>query len=235
MNRYHRAASSKYPTPCCEACHATCRATGYDGFGNLSSKTLNGALQSIPVNPQTNRLTNAVYDANGNMTSGAGASLAYNMDNRMVSAMGVSGGMEIYWYAPDGKRMGRSLSDGTQLFMLNGIYGEELGTFTNDAQTGYASTRALSMNVYFAGGLIFQVALNGGVVLADRLGTNRASGARFRPYGDEITSTANDREKFGTYSRDSYTGLDISPTRAYASTYGRFNLADPYQASGGPI
>ena len=67
---------------------------GYDGFGNLSSKTLNGALQSIPVNPQTNRLTNAVYDANGNMTSGAGASIAYNVDNRMVRAMGVSGGME---------------------------------------------------------------------------------------------------------------------------------------------
>ena len=75
-------------------------------------------------------------------------------------------------------------------------------------------------------------------VYQDRLGTNRASGnagagtttngARFYPYGDEITSTANDREKFGTYTRDSYTGLDYADQRYYASTYGRFNTPDPY-------
>lgn len=53
-------------------------------------------------------------------------------------------------------------------------------------------------------------------------------------YGDEITSTSNDREKFATYTRDSYTGLDYADQRYYASTYGRFNTADPYQASGGP-
>jgi RHS repeat-associated protein len=53
-------------------------------------------------------------------------------------------------------------------------------------------------------------------------------------YGDEITSTANDREKFATYTRDSYTGLDYADQRYFASTYGRFNTADPYQASGGP-
>ena len=128
----------------------------YDGFGNLSSKTLNGALQSIPVNPQTNRLTNAVYDGNGNMTSGVGASLVYNVENRMVRATELSGGMEMYWYAPDGKRTGRSLSDGTQLFMLYGIQGEQLGTYTNWGDSGRPTAYALSMNVYFAGRLIWQ-------------------------------------------------------------------------------
>ena len=68
----------------------------------------------------------------------------------------------------------------------------------------------------------------------DRLQTNRANGARFYPYGDEITSTSNDREKFATYTRDSYTGLDYADQRYYASTYGRFNTPDPYMASGGP-
>jgi len=71
-------------------------------------------------------------------------------------------------------------------------------------------------------------------VLLDRLGANRAIGARFYPFGDEITSTANDREKFATYTRDSYTGLDYADQRYFASTYGRFNTADPYQASAGP-
>ena len=63
---------------------------------------------------------------------------------------------------------------------------------------------------------------------ADRLGTNRAGGARFYPYGDEITSTAGDRTKFGTYNRDSFTGLDYADQRMYASGYGRFATADPY-------
>jgi YD repeat-containing protein len=44
----------------------------YDGFGNLTSKALNGAGTSIPVNGATNRLTNSYYDANGNMTTGVG-------------------------------------------------------------------------------------------------------------------------------------------------------------------
>jgi RHS repeat-associated protein len=71
---------------------------------------------------------------------------------------------------------------------------------------------------------------NGAPVYADRLGTNRGSGARFYPFGDEITSTSNDRTKFGTYSRDSFTGLDYADQRFYASSYGRFNTADQYMA-----
>jgi RHS repeat-associated protein len=53
------------------------------------------------------------------------------------------------------------------------------------------------------------------------------------PFGDEITSTANDREKFATYTRDSYTGLDYANQRYFASTYGRFSTPDPYAGSAG--
>ena len=60
---------------------------------------------------------------------------------------------------------------------------------------------------------------------------NRAGGARFYPYGDEITGTANDHEKFGTYQRDAFSGLDYADQRYYASSYGRFNTADPYMAA----
>jgi RHS repeat-associated protein len=87
------------------------------------------------------------------------------------------------------------------------------------------------VSVWFAGKLILD---SGNPVAQDRLGSNRANGARFRPYGDEITSTANDQEKFATYTRDSYTGLDYADQRFYASTYGRFNTPDRYKASGGP-
>jgi len=64
-------------------------------------------------------------------------------------------------------------------------------------------------------------AIAGTAVFADRLGTNRVFGARFYPYGDEITSpqTSSDRVKFATYTRDSFTGLDYADQRFYASSF----------------
>jgi RHS repeat-associated protein len=50
-------------------------------------------------------------------------------------------------------------------------------------------------------------------------------------FGEEITSTSNDRVKFATYTRDSYTGLDYAQQRYYASSYGRFNTPDPFGSS----
>jgi RHS repeat-associated protein len=72
---------------------------------------------------------------------------------------------------------------------------------------------------------------------ADRLGsvTYRGYGgaASYYPYGEEETPTANDTQKFATYTRDSATGLDYAQNRYYASQIGRFTTADPYVASGG--
>jgi len=141
-----------------------------------------------------------------------------------------SGGIEYYFYAPDGKRVWRQLANGTHQFMFYGAYGEKLGVFSDAGLTCICGI--LQMNVSFAGKLIWQGLRGAGAtsaVLLDRTGSNR-NGARFYPYGDEITSTANDREKFATYTRDSYTTFDYADQRFYASTNGRFNTADQYMA-----
>jgi YD repeat-containing protein len=57
----------------------------YDGFGNLTAK----AAAPIPVDAATNRLSNAFYDANGNMTWGSGVTLTYDEANRVASAVTV--------------------------------------------------------------------------------------------------------------------------------------------------
>jgi RHS repeat-associated protein len=54
----------------------------------------------------------------------------------------------------------------------------------------------------------------------------------YYPYGEEKTNTANDREKFGTYMRDSVT-QDYADQRYYGVGMGRFNSSDPYRASAG--
>jgi len=114
-----------------------------------------------------------------------------------------------------------------------GAKGEKLGTYQYQGNPGcgdpvcYGSFTPLTTSVWFTGRLI---ADSGNGIFQDRVGTNRFSGARYYPYGDEITSTSNDRVKFATYKRDSYTGLDYADQRFYASTYGRFNTPDPYMA-----
>ena len=85
--------------------------------------------------------------------------------------------------------------------------------------------------MYFLGKLI---SAEGYPVTTDRLGSVRHGGpgglgyqAQF-PYGVEYTpQTANDREKYATYTRDSATGLDYAMNRYYSSQWGRFLSPDP--------
>jgi RHS repeat-associated protein len=217
----------------------------YDGFGNLTAKTLNGVTTSIPVDPATNRLVNSYYDANGNMTSGAGAAMTYDESNRLDSVTPLSGGTEYYTYAPDNKRIGiLKADDYTEEWTLYGARGERIGVYSLGVLTSggvgtvYWPFTRIEKDVWFAGHLIWQYrpgySVSGltGSVDEDRNGTDRDGAARFLPYGEEITSTVSDRMKFATYTRDSFTALDYADQRYYASSYGRFNSADPYMAIG---
>ena len=124
-------------------------------------------------------------------------------------------------------------SAGVEEWSFYDLNGEKLAAYTFSLVCPSGPTSCTyqpvvnSTNVWFAGQLIW----NSGIVQHDRVGTNRVSGARFYPYGEEITSTANDREKFATYTRDSFTTLDYADQRYYVSGYGRFNTADPLAAS----
>jgi RHS repeat-associated protein len=200
----------------------------YDGFGNLTAKVLNGTSTPIPVNAATNQLTNAFYDANGNMTSGAGASFTYDVSNRIATAMAVSGANYGNEYAPDNKRIHETPYTGTDEWMFYGAAGEKLGVYSigqwyDNNGNAHSVFSPMRTSIWFAGKLIYE----NGLVYLDRLGTNHAQSAQFLPFGDEITSTSNDRTKFATYTRDSYTGLDYADQRFYASTYGRFMTPDP--------
>jgi RHS repeat-associated protein len=115
-----------------------------------------------------------------------------------------------------------------------------VGMTIDDTEAGSFSFVQKTASVWFGGRLVSEGTVpapggSAGAVFQDRLGTNRVGGARFYPYGEEIgAASANDRVKFGTYTRDSFTGLDYADQRFYASSYGRFNTADQYQASAGP-
>jgi RHS repeat-associated protein len=135
------------------------------------------------------------------------------------------------------------------MLTLYGAYGERLATygFLGPFDTGGSmgivySMTLLRANVWFNGRNIAGNTTSGGfggapgdaTFYQDRVGTDRSGGARYRPYGEEITSTSNDRVKFGTYIRDSATGMDYADQRYYTSAYGRFSTPDPLMGSATP-
>ena len=106
---------------------------GYDGFGNKLSQTVtkgSAPASSITVDAN-NRITGQTYDANGNMTSGASSTLTYDVDNRVVTAAGLSS--ESYSYSPSNKRVWKRKAVGGGNFVeevyVYGIDGARLGTF----------------------------------------------------------------------------------------------------------
>jgi len=213
----------------------------YDGFGNLTAKVLNGTTSSIGVTGGTNRLSSSSYDLNGNMLTGMGATLTYDEANRVASATPISGGTEYYGYGPDNRRVYRETATGGEAFTFYGGHGENLGDYWYDDVDGYGRCRngcylwPSGSNVWFGGMMVWDGKAGGsGAPNQDRLGTNRVAGSRFYPYGDEITSTGNDRVKFATYERSSLTGLDYASARYYASAYGRFTSVDTDGRSASP-
>ncbi len=219
---------------------------GYDGYGNLTSKTLNGTTTSIPaktlIDPKsgnqiaTNQLANASYDLNGNMTSGAGLTLRYDEANRIAAATPVSGGTEYYNYDPSNHRVVRVPAPTaleptpTPEWTFWGAHGERLGTFNvttsyyGDGSFGYYYS-VMTPVVWFAGKQVQAV--------NDRLGTPRIYGASTLPYG-EANGSAYYSGGFATYWPDGFTGLHYAEQRYYASGYGRFNKPDPAYGSTDP-
>jgi RHS repeat-associated protein len=213
----------------------------YDGFGNLTEKNVTAGsapMLRMVVNPANNQISTANYDFNGNLLYfQAGNSYAYDMENRLTSF--ISATTESYSYGPDNERIWRKKLDGTQEVYFYGVTGERLATY-QPFQTGSPVLVETGRNIYFAGRAVSLAGQQ--YVGVDRLGTTRWSGDYlgsvtkfpYYPYGEEYTTTAQDRDKFGTYYRDGSTGLDYARNRYYASTYARFMSADPYRNSAGP-
>ena len=188
---------------------------GYDGFGNLTAKTVTKGTPpltwtgfTVAYDPATNH--GAGYDANGNAP--VGGQYPYDVENRLTlpilspswSVRNLGDGN--YVYDPWGKRVGWRFPRSTGIVGADpetkcevhfyGITGQKLASYScgyHDAEgadgTFYWSLKGY--NVHFAGHLVQS---NGVSVTTDRLGSVRAngSGERFNylPHGEERTPTA---------------------------------------------
>ncbi len=210
----------------------------YDGFGNLTDETVTAGSAPalhVTVDPTTNRLTGSAYtyDANGNLTAVAGAFTAtYNVNNKLYTISPSAGGTQVYYYDQNSDR--GLIADGYGNIIGGGFY----GAYGEHVSTGYlgSDSYASSDYIFFGTEPIWNSFVNSaGVtvyseqVAQDRLGSVRVWGTQTTnlfPYGVEYTTTGQDHEKFATYIRDSFTGLDYARNRFYSSTLGRFTSAD---------
>ena len=234
--------------------------TGYDGFGNLTGKIVTKGTGlpgfSTAYDPATNH--GGGYDANGNapMNGECPSTGCYDVENRLrTPIVAPSWGFYIpgsnnpnnfgnYVYDPWGKRVAwrdetvseTGLETKCELYVY-GISGQRVASYGcgYQAQDGGGSIFQWTLkgyNVYFAGHMIQS---NGVSVTTDRLGSVRKNGNsetfKYLPYGEELTSTADGREKFATYLRDSGVsidyGLDYADQRYYDRGSGRFLTVDP--------
>jgi RHS repeat-associated protein len=213
----------------------------YDEFGNRLSQTKvpgsNGSPPEITLSydEATNRITTGqyTYDLNGNITAApavgnapAISGIQWDVLDR-IAQVTVNGTTKYYKYDAFGRRMeSRTGQNGVpRIYFYDGK-----GRVLAEYDTYYWGATPARKYVYFAGQQLGQY--------KDRVGsvrnTNGGTSSHYYPFGEEITSTANDRYKFAETYRDSDTGLDYALNRYYASGIGRFLSPDPYKASGGP-
>jgi hypothetical protein len=186
---------------------------------------------TVLVDQTTNRIATSgfVYDPNGNMTQMPtnSATLTYDASNRMTQYSGTNI-QEAYAYAPDNKRIWRSntmracdpnwigqpqpyLSQGDAIIFYT-AHGLKLGVYCLHP-SGYQI--ASEQNLYLGGRLVARVNQVRQVVSigTDRLQSTQGQGGHF-PYGEfkSTSATAQDKEEFGTYTRDR-SGLDYADQR----------------------
>jgi RHS repeat-associated protein len=219
----------------------------YDGFGNLTDTSVTkGSAPSFSTtySASTNRRTGDTADSNGNITYVNSQYLTYDIENRISGVGTYSGDTSIaqYGYDAGNKRVWRG-GGSTDELTFWAPNGQKLGTYNVKYDTLYSSGYYLKLSqtwVYFGGKMVSKGVLNLSnstqdkvdlsSVIQDRLGSR----GKYYPYGIERPSaSANDTEKFATYTRDSATGLDYAVNRYEQPGYGRFLSPDPYKASAG--
>jgi len=196
----------------------------YDGFGNLTDQNqIKGSVAQYHVayNVSTNRQTGDTADANGNI----GLNHVYDIENRLLRAGTAGSGLPQYGYDLGNKRIAR---DAEFTFWARN---EKWETYTTGVSGSSVTFTLTGVNVYFGGRLLAKGASHSTVasLAQDRLGSMNG---KYYPYGlERPNATANDKEKYTGYFRDSATNLDYADQRYHKPGEGRFMTPDPFAGS----
>ncbi len=202
---------------------------GYDGFGNITSKTV-PPTSAEPAFPgavsSKNWLGGVSYDLNGNALGVNAFELQYDVENRLATATSGSA-VESYLYDESNHRVEKTIGSADYFY----FYGPG-GRLLTILQLWAGTTSLVADRVYFGGLLLGSAGswVSADVsTMTDRLGTAESG----YPYGTDIgsTSASNDQPDFATYTKDATTGFEYANQRYYSAGLGRFLTADGDLAS----
>jgi RHS repeat-associated protein len=135
-----------------------------------------------------------------------------------MSETSVPGTTRLFSYDAFGRRM----DAGTYPYGHHLYFYDTGGRLLAEYGNVYGGATPTKKYEYFAGQQLGQY--------KDRVGsvrnTNGGVSSHYYPFGEEITSTANDRYKFAETFRDADSGLDYALNRYYAAGIGRFLSVD---------
>jgi RHS repeat-associated protein len=211
----------------------------YDAWGNLLQKNVTKCgAENLSVTADAHNWIHASgtdyqYDAAGNMTYDATASLSYTFDqeNRLTGAAGYT-----YTYDGDGNRVRKSngnlAANGTLYwYMMPGVVAESdlAGTLKSEYVFFDGERVARRDGATGAGGVFYYFSdhLKTASVITDSAGVIKAE-SDYYPWGGELQFVNNDSNdyKFTGKKRDIETGLDYFGARYYSNGLGRWVSAD---------
>src|ERR1044071_1385886 len=205
---------------------------GYDAWGNLLQKNVTKCgAEGLTVTADAHNWIHASgtdyqYDAAGNMTYDATASLSYTFDqeNRLTGAAGYT-----YTYDGDGNRVRKSngnlAANGTLYwYMTPGVVAETdlAGTLKSEYVFFDGERVARRDGATGTGGVFYYFSdhLKTASVITDSAGVIKAE-SDYYPWGSELQFVNNDSNdyKFTGKKRDSETGLDNFGARYYSNAF----------------
>jgi RHS repeat-associated protein len=204
----------------------------YDQIGNMLSNSKVGAY-TYPASGAASVRPHAVstagsnsysYDANGNMISGAGRTINYNVDNR-PSSITTAGGTTTFVYDGSGARVKKTVGAATTIYIgkLYECAGTTCSKYIFAGGQRIALKQVGSAEVYY----YHTDHLGSSSVVTNAAGTKVQELAYF-PYGQtRINSgTVDVHHKYTSQELDDSTGLYFYNARYYDPVLGRFIQAD---------
>jgi RHS repeat-associated protein len=207
---------------------------GYDAWGNLLAKTITKcSAEHLSVTADAHNWIHAPapdyqYDAAGNMTYDATASLNYTFDqeNRLTGAAGYT-----YTYDVDGNRVKKSNSSTGTLYwhMTPGIVAESDLSGALQSEYVFFDGKRVARKDFPSNAIAYYFSdnLKTASVITDSAGAIKAE-SDYYPWGGELQFVNNDSNdyKFTGKRRDTESQLDYFGARYYSNAYGRFLTPD---------